>query len=143
MNKNSKFLNLDFHIWIIFVQSIYGKSPISKGGQLAYSLAPQEPSLLSALRCQIQQDPQVLQVIWMWIYFKNLYTFFLRSDCLSTPNFKESSCNDKMLPETEYSDPSFGRLTFVSATEKTLAMCSPEQCRVSWLLSALLFLYAY
>ncbi|XP_072854876.2 centrosomal protein of 192 kDa isoform X1 [Pogona vitticeps] len=52
------------------------------------------------------------------------------SDCpFTTPNFKESSCNDKMLPQTEYNDPSFRRLTFVSATEKTLTLCSPEQCR--------------
>ncbi|XP_042318653.1 centrosomal protein of 192 kDa isoform X2 [Sceloporus undulatus] len=49
-----------------------------------------------------------------------------------TPNFKESSCNDSILPKSGYTDPSLQRLTFVSATESTLknlALSSPERCQ--------------
>ncbi|KAH0617835.1 hypothetical protein JD844_016465 [Phrynosoma platyrhinos] len=52
-------------------------------------------------------------------------------DCpYTTPNFKESSCNDSILPQSGYTDPSLQRLTFVSATESTLknlGLPSPER----------------
>ncbi|XP_053103437.1 centrosomal protein of 192 kDa isoform X2 [Hemicordylus capensis] len=52
-------------------------------------------------------------------------------DCSCTTfDPKESSCNNPMLPQS-CSDPSFGRLTFVSATENTLNLTrsSPERCQ--------------
>ncbi|XP_007434722.1 centrosomal protein of 192 kDa [Python bivittatus] len=48
----------------------------------------------------------------------------------TSPNFKESTCNDNTLPRSVYSDPSLGRLTFVSATENTcknVALSSPAR----------------
>ncbi|XP_053252565.1 centrosomal protein of 192 kDa isoform X1 [Podarcis raffonei] len=54
------------------------------------------------------------------------------ADCpATTSNSKESSCNDS-LPQVLYTDHSLGRLTFVSATEKTLqnlTLSSPERCQ--------------
>ncbi|XP_061450712.1 centrosomal protein of 192 kDa [Rhineura floridana] len=50
----------------------------------------------------------------------------------TTPNSKDSSCNDNRLSQMVCSDPSLEQLTFVSATEKTLknlALSSPERCR--------------
>ncbi|XP_026527748.1 centrosomal protein of 192 kDa isoform X2 [Notechis scutatus] len=45
---------------------------------------------------------------------------FTGSVCPSTsPNFKESTCNDNTLPQSIYSDLSLEHLTFVSATENT------------------------
>ncbi|XP_029140120.1 centrosomal protein of 192 kDa [Protobothrops mucrosquamatus] len=56
---------------------------------------------------------------------------FLRSVFPSTsPNFKESTCNDNTLPRSVYSDPSLEHLTFVSATEntcKSLPLSSPPR----------------
>ncbi|XP_058032745.1 centrosomal protein of 192 kDa isoform X1 [Ahaetulla prasina] len=56
---------------------------------------------------------------------------FTGSVCPSTsPNFKESTCNDKTLQQSIYADPSLEHLTFVSATEntyKSLALSSPTR----------------
>ncbi|KAK9403425.1 putative centrosomal protein [Crotalus adamanteus] len=48
----------------------------------------------------------------------------------TSPNFKESTCNDNTLPRSVYSDPSLEHLTFVSATEntcKSLPLSSPPR----------------
>ncbi|XP_015269839.1 PREDICTED: centrosomal protein of 192 kDa [Gekko japonicus] len=54
-------------------------------------------------------------------------------DCpCTTPNFKQSSCNDSTLPQSVDSSTSLGRLTFVSASENTiknLGLSSPERCQ--------------
>ncbi|XP_048364489.1 centrosomal protein of 192 kDa [Sphaerodactylus townsendi] len=53
------------------------------------------------------------------------------SECdVTTPNFKQTSCSDSTLPQSVYSSPTLGQLTFVSAsenTDKTSVFSSPRR----------------